>query len=319
MRWPLVIAPLAVLSCGLELDGLGPGTASEAGTGTTGDAGAASDARDGGQGTGAEAATGTCVASIPAGWSLVLFEPSRDPCPAGLTSNDLVDDPQATASACTCPCSITAQPSCTSGTLQGGFGNASGAAACATKVPPLSISGSGCTQLQPGGPAPTSIAIEPLPASGGTCTASAVGNTTQVTSSQVRTCDVAGAGAEVVCEGSPPAGFSVCIAAAGDMACPSGSIFANRTVVAASETLVCTACSSCTVTGTCSSPLVTYYSDYLCLNAVATFPADGACTQPNWSGNLAGVEYHATVQASCAGAGSAATFQAISPQTVCCR
>ena len=328
MRWVLVIAPLAFAAfaatagCGLGLDGLGSGLASDAGSEPTGDAGSGSDGAvmgsgDAGQGVGVEAATGNCVASIPAGWSLVLFEPSRDPCPAGLTSNDLVADPQAAASACTCPCSITAQPSCTTGTLHGGFG--SGTAACATMVPPLSISGAGCTQLEPGGPAPTSIMIEPLPATGGTCTATALGDTTQVTTSQVRTCGVAGAGAEAVCEGSTPTGFSVCIAAAGDMACPSGSLFANRTVAAASETLVCTACSACTVSGTCSTPLVTYYSDYLCLDAVATFPADGTCTRPSWSGNLAGVEYQAMVQASCAGSGSTPTFQAASPQTVCCR
>jgi hypothetical protein len=158
-----------------------------------------------------------------------------------------------------------------------------------------------------------------LPATGGACSAAAVGDTTKVTSSQVRTCDVTGPGAESVCEGAPPAGFAACIAAPGEVACPSGSPFASRTLLAAAETLVCTACTGCAVSGTCASPLVTYYSDYLCNSPVGTFPADGTCTQPSWSGNLAGVEYHATVQASCLGSGSSATFQPISPQTLCCR
>jgi len=324
MRRALVITLLSIVSCGLGLDGLGPGLVREAGTGTdTTDAGVASEGAMPAGGDAAEdSASGSCVASLPAGWSLVLFEPNRGPCPAGLPSTDLVDDPQAMASACTCACSITAQPSCTSGTLQGGFGSGTGAT-CATTAPPLAISGGGCTQLQPGGPAPTAISIQPLPVTGGTCTASAVGDTTQVTSLQVRTCGVGSgsSGAEAVCEGSPLTGFSACIAAPGDVPCPSGSPFANRTVAAASETLVCTACTGCAVSGTCSSPLVTFYSDYLCNSAVATFPADGTCTRPNWTGNLAGVEYQATVQASCssAGSGATATFQAISPQTICCR
>jgi hypothetical protein len=317
MRWALVIAPLAVVSCGLDLDGLGPRALHPGDAGSGSDGSVAPD--DAGPGTLLDAATGPCVTSIPAGWSLVILEQARDPCPAALTPHDLVGDPQAMAGACSCTCTITTQPSCTSGTLQGSFGNASGSAACSTKVLALPISGSGCTQLQPGGQAPTSIAIDALPSTGGACTFSAVGNTTLVATTNVRTCDVAGPGSEGVCAGSPPAGFSACIAAAGEMACPSGSPFASRTVLAASETLVCTACTGCTVNGNCSSPLVTYYSDYLCNNPVATFPADGACTQPNWNGNLAGVEYHASVQASCAATGSTATFQAASPQTVCCR
>ncbi len=323
MRRVLVIALLSLVSCGLGLDGLGPGLAREGGTDPT-DAGAGSEGAGGDSApdTNVDAASGSCVASLPAGWSLVLFEPSRDPCPAGLASTDLVDDPQAMASACTCTCSITAQPSCTSGTLQAAVGSGTGAA-CTTTAPPLAISGAGCTQLQPGGPAPAAISIQPLPVTGGTCTASAVGDTTQVTALQVRTCSIGnasgGSGAEATCEGSPPTGFSACVVAPGDVPCPSGSPFAKRTVAAASETLVCTACTGCSVSGTCSSPLVTFYSDYLCNNAVATFPADGTCTRPNWTGNLAGVEYQATVQPSCAGSGATATFQAISPQTVCCR
>ena len=321
----LAIAPLALLSltwlagCRLDLAGLGRDAAADAGH-TAVDPGAGSDASSstgGDAGAGDPSATGNCVASIPQGSSLVAFEPSRAPCPAGLASNNLEVAPQAAAGACTCSCDITTQPSCTRGTLQGSYGT--GAGACGAKVPPLSIAGTGCTQLQPGGPAPASIAIQPLPATAGACSATAVGDTTKVTSTPVRTCDVVGASAESVCEGAPPAGFSACLVAPGDMACPTGSPFASRTLLAASQTLVCTACSACTVSGTCDSPLVTYYSDYLCNNPVGTFPADGACQQPNWTGTLAGVEYHAMVQASCTGSGSSATFQPVSPQTLCCR
>ena len=64
---------------------------------------------------------------------------------------------------------------------------------------------------------------------------------------------------------------------------------------------------------------MTFFSDYLCVNAVTTLPADGACRQPAWTGTIAGVEYHAQTQASCSAGTSMATFEAVSPQTLCCR
>jgi len=131
-----------------------------------------------------------------------------------------------------------------------------------------------------------------------------------------------GPGSEGICSGSPPAlpqGFAACITSPGDVACPTSSPFSTRSLVAVSQTLVCSACSSCAVTSTCSDPTVTFFSDYLCANPVATLPADGSCTQPGWTGTIAGVEYHAQVTGGCAASGSSATFEPGSPQTLCCR
>jgi hypothetical protein len=324
MRRALVIAALAALpGCTLPLNGLGSGGHSGGSSGgSDGSTSSGLDAgADAGEAGAPDAATGSCTSSIPAGWTLVALELSRGVCPAGFTPVDLVGDPQAMPGACACACEITAPPSCTSGTLQGSFSSMKGGPACAMKVPQVSVSGGGCTQLQPGGPVPASIAIDTLPSTGGACTASVMADTTQVASSEVRACEVTGgaADAEAVCDGSPPPGFSSCISAPGQVQCPAASPFNSRTVLAASETLVCTPCTGCTVSGNCTAPLVTYYSDYLCNTPVATFPADGSCTQPNWSGTIAGVEYHATAQPSCSGTGSTATFQAVSPQTLCCR
>jgi hypothetical protein len=318
MAPPSIVAfAFALAGCSLALGGLETGADGEGGKGARD---AASDAvvsphlEAGPSDAGGGAA---CLSSIPAGWSLVLFESSRAPCPSGLAAHDLVDDPQASAGACTCSCEVTSAPSCATGTLQGGYGTMG----CNTKVWPLSISGSGCTQLQPGGPVPANIAIDALPSTGGACSSNAVGDTTKVATNPVRTCDIGGAGADaqMVCQGAAPAGFSSCIATAGDVPCPTGSDFTTRAVLGSSETLVCSECSSCTVAADCSSPLVTFYSDYLCTQAVATFPANGACMQPGWTGNIAGVEYHVTSQATCAASGSAATFQPADAQTVCCR
>ena len=139
---------------------------------------------------------------------------------------------------------------------------------------------------------------------------------------EVRTCSVQPSNAEGVCGGAASAGFAACLVAPGEVACPSGSPFTNRTVIGDTETLVCSACTNCVVQGTCVSPSVKFFSDYLCNNTfyVGTLAADGNCTKPGWAGqSVNSIEYQAQVNASCSSSGSSAAFQTTGAQTLCCR
>ena len=266
-----------------------------------------------------DAASGTFVASIPQGWNLVAYEPSRVSCPAGYTASyDALTNPQAAADACTCTCSATAQPSCDTGSLSIAYGQGS---SCPMTALPLGVGSGGCTQLQPGGPSPRSLSAQPLGLTGGNCKGYAVGDTKKVTTEDVRYCVVPGPSAEGVCVGAAPAGFSACIVAPGKVACPSGSPFTNQTIIADAETLVCSACTSCAMQGTCMGSTVKFYGDYLCNLYVGSITANGTCTSPGWANgqNVASMLHEGQVSASCSSSGTSPGFQATGTQTICCR
>ena len=324
MRWVVLLASLATAGCGLDKEGLGPwdlgdgGRATAEGGGAVVDSGSIGWSGDGPQMPALDAAPGTCVASIPQGWSLVAYEPSQVSCPAGYTASyDALANPQAAAGACTCTCSMTSQPTCDDGTLHINWGSSS---TCPSSILPLGVGGGGCTQMQPGGPAANAISIPPLSLSGGACSGFAVGDVSKVTTTEVRYCVVPGASAEGVCGGAAPSGFSACIASPGDVACPSGSPFGNRTVIGDAQILVCSACTSCAVQGDCTGSTVKFFGDYLCTAYVGSITADGTCTQPSWAGQqVHGLEYQAQVNATCTAGGTSPGFQATGTQTICCR
>jgi hypothetical protein len=323
MRWFVLVASLAAAGCGLDREGLGIWDLGDGGrVGTDGSVGLTDSASGGGfDSVGVpllDGPPGSCVASIPAGWSLVAYETSRVACPAGYTSSyDALADPQAAPGACACSCTVTSPPTCDDGTLHIHWGMSS---TCPSSILPLGVGGGGCTQMQPGGPAANALAVPPVGLSGGNCTGSAAGDTTQVTSSQVRYCVVPAPDAEGVCGGGAPTGFSGCLRSPGDVPCPTGTPFQSRTVLADTETLVCSACTSCGFQGICTGATAKFYGDYLCQGYVGSLTADGTCTQPAWAGQqVHGVIYQAQAMATCAATGTSATFAAIEPQTVCCR
>ena len=305
----LVLLAIAIgvgAGCGLELTGLG-----EIGP------------PDGGDAMGAP--LGACARAIPAGWSLVAYEVATAACPAGYgTEHREVSGAQAGPNACGCACTVVQSPSCATGTADGELRQLLLlGAACTQSYAPIAV---GSTACQPSNGTfigvPAAAAIAPLALTGGTCTGSPKGNVANVAKSLIRYCDVPVGDMETVCSGAAPTGTSACIVSQGDVACPGTSPFSNRTVVGDDEALVCAGCSSCTVSGTCNSPSLTFYSDVSCTKSIVDVVADGACVTTNaGTERVAAFEYSAEASPQCVatGADPAPSFQTVNPHTLCCR
>jgi hypothetical protein len=329
-RWFLGGAlAMGLVGCGLGLSGLGAdGELADAGArsdasaapeaGVQADAGAATDSAP----TAPEAAPPLpCTATVPAGWSLALFETGRAACPAdGSASHDAVAGGDAGPGACTCSCKMGGPVSCETGTLQLASGAAT--AACGGPATSVAVSSEFCATLPEAVAMPAYMAVPALPPSG-SCSATVATNPADLTKDDVRWCDVPSGGAESVCTGAAPAGFSACIVHTGDTACPDGSAFGTRTLVSDDVALSCSPCSTCTLTGTCGSATVAFFSDGNCNNAVIGLTADGTCSPTDVANVSAGsVLYNATVAdaGSCVGGGTSATVAPTgTTTTVCCR
>jgi hypothetical protein len=321
--------------CGLSTVGLAPiDGAGDDGGGTpeaspTGDG---SVTGDGGQGDGAVAdaksdvqpsgdgAAGACVKAIPAGWGLVAYEPARAACPAGYGGgHDEYSGATASAGACACTCQITAAPDCTAGTIATFYGGGAGTT-CPSQGESITVNGSTCTALAQAGNLAQYFSAQPVALSGGSCSGIAQGNPSQVSKQGVRYCDVPPPSAEAVCEGATPSTFAACIVSGGDVACPTGSPFTHKTLVADDEILTCSACAGCSVSGTCSSPQISLYADSACTQQVTRLASDGTCVSSGANNKtVVAAEYSAQTNASCQASGSTASVSPQGPHTLCCR
>ena len=157
----VVFAAAGILlgACASESTGSGGnpfGTGDDGGGGTGSSGGSSGSAGDGGN-------TGPCES----GWTLVLGVSGGGQCPSGYSEVYMgVTDPTAQDGACTCPCNITQQPSCTTGNLSWSYG----------MFAPLCFGGStpansnGMCQPLNGSLQPAQL-VQPLPATDGACTA----------------------------------------------------------------------------------------------------------------------------------------------------
>lgn len=338
----LALASMLVCACGLERGGLevaedggsvpssssgsltGSSSTSSGGSGSSsgsssGSGGGSSGGVDASQPLG-EGGIG-CVASIPAGWTLVAYESSRAACPPSLgAAHDEYAGATIQSGACGCACGFTAQPSCTSGTLDTRFSSQtpSGPGPCASAGQALTVGGTGCISLGTGGSLQAGFSAQPLPLSGGSCQGTVAADTSKFVKNPVRYCDVPSTSSDAVCAGGAPAGFSACIVSVGAVACPSGP-FTNRSIVEDDDVLVCPACDVCQVTGACTNAQLTVYGDGQCQTQVAQLAVDGQCVGVN--GQYVGsARYSAQPQASCSAKASASPTINPGPQhTVCCR
>lgn len=345
MRALLVVAlVVGATGCGLDMGGLGAasGDASTAGdaplavgadssTGSSGSSGGGGEGGSGSSGSDAGGATNdattpadasACAAGLPSGWSLVVYEASRAPCPGGYGSHDDIAGATAGAGACGCNCTVTTQPSCTQGTLTTQWSsNGSSAGACSNPGAPMTVSGTGCTIMPGNGQLAQGFSAAPFAPAGGACTASIHADPSKLAKNAVRTCDVPASAADAVCWGSAPPGFSACIATAGDVPCPAGP-FATRTVLSDDVELVCPTCGACSVGGACANAQVKFYSDPQCGTLVTQLACNGTCVDTG-GGNqrqVAAFEYTAQVQPSCqASPAGGASLNPVNPKTVCCR
>ena len=317
----MLAAGISVHGCSaiLGIDGdyadLAPGGSQADGSTDADDA--AFDARDGAADTASppcDGSPGACIGGLPAGFELVLFAADRTAaCPAAFTQQDVVADPVAGAGACDCSCTVAPEASCTVGQMSTKHGTTT---SCTSTGVSLDLNGSGCTVLT--GTFSTYFSATPLPATV-PCNASAVVDSANVTSTELRLCNVPSACQEEVCGGgSMPAGFSACIASDGDVACPAG--WDAKTLVGDSADVSCSAC-TCTGSGSCTDGHMSFFSDDACSTLLVEFAIDDSCQATNGTGPIGSFTYTATLtDAACAADGSkTATVGLAAPRTVCCK
>jgi hypothetical protein len=249
------------------------------------------------------------------GWTLVLGVGGGGMCPGGYPEvYKGVSNPQAQPGACTCACTMTQQPSCTTGTVNWDWGMM--APLCFGGSSPVNANGT-CQMFNAS--LQGAQYVQPLSASGGACTEQLAADPTKLQTTDVRTCTVPAADAASVCGGGMvPGGTAACVIAPGDVQCPPGP-FQIRTVIADSEMLVCSACSACGVTANCKSPELDIYSDPQCMNMTVAIAANSMCVNV-MAGPMKAFWYKATVDMpKCVAGGSTPSFQATNAQTLCCR
>lgn len=261
-----------------------------------------------------------CTDGIPQGWSLALSGGDGG-CPAGSTAtHDGVSAGEAGDGACTCSCMVSGPVTCETGTLQIAQGTA--AAACAGPTTSVAVDSEFCAPLAAAMNLPPYVAVPTLPPSG-TCLSTVATDATKLAKNDVHWCEAPDGGAEAICAGSAPAGFTACITHAGAVACPTGSAFTTRTVVSDDVSLSCSACSTCALTSTCGQATVAFFADGNCNEAIIGVNADGTCSPTVVTQSKVGsVLYNASVTSAggCAASGSTPT---VSPTgtttTLCCR
>lgn len=326
---------LVVAACGLDRAGLLEGATGDAapdGAGGLLDAGNDDSATDGGTGgsAGADGSTdaapdvspdaldagcppGACT-DVPTGWTPVAYREGTTTCPTGMTSTVYATKPTPAAGACACGCAATSSISCDVGTSQTYY---SANATCSTVGTQRTFSTSGqCLPINSvfGG---NYYAATALPPSGGSCSAAPVAGS--ATATDVVLCS--GLCEEAICADLVPTGYSSCIETPGDTTCPPNTPYTQLFSIGDSPSVTCSGGCGCSVTGTCTSPKITYYGDTNCSTVAQAFNADGSCQPVTFGGTLRGVGYSATVtNAGCTPSGtSTPTATLENRRTVCCR
>ena len=327
---------LAVVSCSLttSLDGLsGEATTddvAEAGTAADTSAPDPSDASGGLlQDVTTTVVDGCSLAgcfAMPLGFTLVAYGATAKglACPTGFTlPADTVEGATVGANACTCGCAVTTLPSCPNGTLVGHYGGG-GNLACGSAGGNLANNGCGTDGfLGPFGTGNEHQFTPPGPTAGA-CLASATKDATKLTyAAEGRVCRAA---TLPQCEGKvcPPstaAPFNACIAAVGDVACPSG--FGTKHLLGTAASFTCPSGCTCSVTAKCKGKL-SYFATADCSGAVGLLTlVDDACHATDALGaSFASHVYVADPVSNVActkGGSSTPSAPALSqPTTVCC-
>ena len=327
-RFALVLAlcaGVAVAACGFSeegaLDGSGEGglTGSGSSPGTAAGAGVGGDG--GATGNGSSAGAGSTPVGVPVcnppacalpspttGWELVLFGTSRaDACPAGFDSADAIESPVAGADACACAACVTTGTTCSTGSIPTKGDNGGGG--CGSSTSTLNANGGACQNLN--GSFSTDALVLAPPAVKGTCTAAASGVPGKVTTQQLRLCtQQASTCAGAAC--GAPASMKACIAAAGDVACPSGT----KHLVGSDVSLACAPCGCSILSATCGGGM-DFYSNQNCTGSTLTLTA-GICKATNASGFQSAKWKGVVASEVCATTSVAPTTTLQNMQTVCC-
>ena len=261
---------------------------------------------------------GACVASVPAGWDLVAFDPSNEnACPSNYVSAPVVMNVLAQPNACDCGCTVATSPACDVGSLQRYI---SADTSCSQTGQLFAVNGGGCNVLQTTGGLSAYSKSTPLAPSGGTCNSPAVKNKAGVAFARGASCNVPAECAEQFCSGDVPGGFEPCIQKSGEQACPAG--WSTPVFVGDDFDFDCSACTCDLLGTTCTAATLTFYSDTSCKTSLAALAVDGQCaadpavgqTPQSWT-------YSATVTPKCnaTGAKTASNLKLANERTICCK
>ena len=314
-------ASVPVAACGFSEEGALDGSGEGGLTGSGSSPGAGVGAGGAATGSGSSAGAGAAPMGVPvcnppacalpsptAGWELALFSTSRaDACPAGFDSTDPIESPLAGADACACAACVTTGTTCSTGSIPTKGDNGGGA--CGSNTSTLDANGGACQNL--GGNFSTDALVLAPPAVKGTCTAAAspvpgkvMTQPRRLCTQQASTCAAAACGV--------PASMKACIAATGDVPCPSGT----KHLVGSDVSLACAPCGCSISSATCGGGM-DFYSNQNCTGSTLTLTA-GACKATNASGFQSAKWKGLVASEVCATTPVAPTTSLQNMRTVCC-
>lgn len=251
----------------------------------------------------------SCALPAPtAGWEVVLYGTSRaDACPAGFDSADLLESPAAGPNACTCAACVKTGTTCSTGSITTKAD--SGGGACGSGGSTLDANGGNCQNLN------TQFGTDALVlapnAVRGTCTSAATGVPANVTSQPRRVCTRQASTCAGSACGAPPT-MTACLAAPGDVACPSGT----KHVLGSGVTLACPSC-GCTITSATCGGTMDFFGQSNCSGTATTLTA-GVCKFTNGAGVQSAKWKGVVASEVCSTTPGAPTLTLATAQTVCC-
>jgi hypothetical protein len=230
---------------------------------------------------------------IPPNWQLAAVAGNRAAaCPSGFAATppqDLDEGPDA-AGACTCTCSIMADPTCPTGPIGVAFDelNSPGAGLCGELSTAMANDpAGGCdNDLSQGNPPSqySSLDVEYTPpaATGGQCSSAGTGSGNVTYASQRRAC-VPDSEQSAGCVGNQctltlAAPYRVCIVRSGAQTCP-GAPFTEQHTVGSGTSFSCSTC-GCSLTASCEGTM-RLFMDGNCKQPELDIPADAQCHDPN--------------------------------------
>lgn len=227
-------------------------------------------------------------------------------CPQGTTVENLATNPVAGANACACgACTPTTQPNCAgNATFSWGPNNN-----CSQSSASYSV-GAACTSFGITFNAVAYNAWTTINPTVGACTATAVGNPQNVTTTPLKQCVIPAQSPEIACAAQQAGGYRLCV--------PYGAgcsgMYSVAVDVGTGPDVSCAACTCSLTAGTCQ---IEYFGDSNCTQSKFTELLDGQCRATNSpQGNAYYKAYPVNLQ--CKPTAGAATPKLANASRLCC-
>lgn len=261
---------------------------------------------------------GGCGFALPSGFTLVTFTTAPPTtCPNGTTPQAVAADPTVANDACTCKCTMTTKATCAAVDMKlfvndGGF-------TCGALAGTLT-GGAGChqTTLTLASNARVTANFEGVTVlDAGACGTKEVADASTLVATTAQVCiPTSCAATETLC--TPPPGQRLCVASAGDVACPAP--FTEKHSIGSDAGVACSTCAStCTANApNCSfSNSLTLYTDMACS---AGSQSTSNCAFIAGAPTFKSYDYNMIAGGGCTTtATSTASASLAGQQTVCCQ